>query len=294
MIVVKLMGGLGNQMFQYACGKALSIRLHKKLVLDKRFLLDNRNTPGVTPREYELSVFNLPEEVTVYREKFGLHPSLPYRLNKFLDPFVKKLKGPVEFRDTDSLEELIKIKPETIILHGYFQKESYFKEFENAIRKAFVFKDALTGENADLAAKIKNSNSVSVHVRRGDYISDPKTNAYHGVCSIDYYEQALDLIRNKTADPYFFVFSDDPEWCRTHLGINDNVTFVSHNTGLSSYIDMRLMSLCRHNIIANSSFSWWGAWLNVHEHKLVIAPKKWFLGSEANTHGLYPTNWFLL
>lgn len=294
MIIVNLMGGLGNQMFQYAFGKSLSLRLNKKLIVDKRFLLENTNNPDVTPRDFELSVFSITDVITVYDHGFGLGKAFPYRLNKLIDPIIEKLKSQIVFTDNDALDTILKTKSSKIILSGYFQKETYFINEENNIRNSFVFKNELSGDNLVIKNKIANSNSVSLHVRRGDYVSSQKTGAYHGVCSLEYYTEAIQTLTALFQDLHFFVFSDDIEWCKVNLNIPGEVTFISNNKGANSYIDMQLMSLCKHNIIANSSFSWWGAWLNRSKNKVVIAPKKWFTDSSIDIKDLYPKNWLTL
>ena len=294
MIIVNLMGGLGNQMFQYAFGKSLSLRLNKKLIVDKRFLLENTNNPDVTPRDFELSIFSITDEVTVYDHGFGLGKAFPYRLNKLIDPLTKKLKNQVIFTDNDSLDTISKTKASKIILNGYFQKETYFINEENNIRNSFVFKNELSEDNLVIKNKIDISKSVSLHVRRGDYVSSKKTVSYHGVCSLEYYAHAIQTLTNIFQDLHFFVFSDDIEWCKANLNIPGEVTFISNNKGANSYIDMQLMSFCKHNIIANSSFSWWGAWLNNSKNKVVVAPKNWFTDSSIDIKDLYPKNWFTL
>ncbi|MES2762089.1 MAG: alpha-1,2-fucosyltransferase [Bacteroidota bacterium] len=294
MIIVNLMGGLGNQMFQYAFGKYLSLTLHKKLILDKSFLLEHRNNPGVTPRDYELSVFSITEEPTIFDHGFGLGKVFPYRVNKFADPFIKKFKSDVVCTDNDPLEDILKTQASKIIINGYFQKEIYFIGVEEVIRRSFTFKNDLSGENLLVKNKIDSSHSVSLHVRRGDYVSSQIAGSYHGLCSPEYYKQAIKTLTDLYTDLRFFVFSDDIEWCRANLNIPGDTCFISHNTGANSYLDMHLMSLCKHNIIANSSFSWWGAWLNNYKDKVVIAPKKWFVDSSIDTKDLYPKNWLTL
>jgi hypothetical protein len=281
-------------MFQYACGKSLSLSLNEKLFIDKSLLNANPAELNITPREYELHVFNISDPVIVYEEPFGVSKNLPYRVNKFLDPLVKKFSKEKVFTDKDPVDDIIKNLPETIILNGFFQKEKYFISHETEIRKLFSFRDTLSGQNAGLSEKIKSTLSVSVHVRRGDYVFNPETNAYHGVCSPEYYRKAIRLMKEKHGDCYFFVFSDDIEWCRANLEVGEKTAFVSHNTGRNSYLDMQLMSLCKHHIIANSSFSWWGAWLNPSSDKTVIAPAKWFAEGKHDTAGLYPKKWQLL
>lgn len=167
-------------------------------------------------------------------------------------------------------------------LLGYWQSEQYFSRFAASIRSDFTFRQPLSGRNAVLAERISACSAVSLHVRRGDYVSDPKNLGKHGVCSLDYYRDAIRAISRQVKDPAFFVFSDDMDWVRNNLDIGAACHFVDHNTGPESFNDMRLMSLCRHHVMANSSFSWWGAWLSPFEDKQVIAPKRWFVSRDDN------------
>ena len=135
------------------------------------------------------------------------------------------------------------------------------------------------------------ASSVSVHVRRGDYVNDPKTNAYHGTCSLDYYKKAVEIIRNKVKDPVFFIFSDDAEWVKKNFNIDEQQVLVSEPEKLSLTEELKLMASCRHSVVANSSFSWWGAWLNNNNEKMVIAPQKWFADPLIDTSDLIPSAW---
>jgi hypothetical protein len=148
----------------------------------------------------------------------------------------------------------------------------------------------LSSYNADLVEQISKVNAVSLHVRRGDYVQNAKTNANHGVCSLDYYRAAIQNILERVEAPSFFIFSDDIPWVKEHLVLDIPCRYVDHNQGVESYNDMRLMSLCRHHIIANSSFSWWGAWLNPDPQKIVIAPQKWFANDNI-VDDLFPPEW---
>jgi hypothetical protein len=168
--------------------------------------------------------------------------------------------------------------------------EKYFIDAEKQIRKDFVFKLPMQNENIGLAKKISQVNAISLHVRRGDYASNPQNIATHGLCSIDYYQAAIKHMVEQVKNPYFFVFSDDSAWVTSNLKIDFLHQYVDHNHGKESYNDMHLMSLCKHNIIANSSFSWWGAWLNQNAEKIVFAPKQWFSKS-TDTIDLIPSNW---
>jgi hypothetical protein len=176
-------------------------------------------------------------------------------------------------------------------LEGYWQSERYFSDIQEVIRSEFAFLSEPDAENERIGKEIQDTNAVSIHVRRGDYVSNPETNRVHGVCSLDYYIQAVRQIVERVKEPHFFVFSDDPPWVKANLFLDHRVTYVTHNFGDKSYEDLRLMSSCRHHIIANSSFSWWGAWLNPRPDKIVVAPERWFNNSNADTRDLFPAGW---
>jgi hypothetical protein len=179
-----------------------------------------------------------------------------------------------------------------IYLQGYWQSEKYFKDISHIIRREFTLREPLSEASQQIAQKIKTSaNSVSLHIRRGDYISNPTTNSVHGVCSLRYYQECVQVLNEKVGDVSLFVFSDDPVWVKENLSYKYSMIFVNHNGVEHAFEDMHLMSLCQHNIIANSSFSWWGAWLNNNPHKVVLAPKHWFRKEDIDTKDLIPDNW---
>ncbi len=178
-------------------------------------------------------------------------------------------------------------------LMGYWQSERYFADVAQTIRTDFTFRQPMIGRNHELVEEIGAVNAVSLHVRRGDYANNLRTKATHGVCPLDYYEAAIRYIAERVEAPHYFVFSDDMEWVRANLRIQLPCSYVDHNQGAESYNDMRLMSLCKHHIIANSSFSWWGAWLNPCDDKVVVAPKNWFANSN-DTKDLLPFGWATL
>ena len=188
--------------------------------------------------------------------------------------------------------QIIKV-PSDCYLVGYWQSEKYFLEVADQIRKDFSFRLPIKNQNVKLAKHIKQVNAVSLHIRRGDYANNPKTEAIHGLCSLDYYRQSIRYIGERVQQPHFFVFSDDIAWVKSNLKIEFTHQYVDHNHGAESYNDMRLMSLCQNHIIANSTFSWWGAWLNPYIDKIVIAPKRWF-ANETNTQDLIPQSWVRL
>lgn len=171
-------------------------------------------------------------------------------------------------------------------MYGYYQSEKYFKEITNIIRKDFTFPKPVDIINQKLINQIDNTESVSIHIRRGDYLNIPNT---QNICSISYYKKAINLILKNISNPQFYIFSNDINWCKQHLQI-DKAIFISNNTGKNSFIDMQLMSCCKHNIIANSTFSWWGAWLNNNPNKIIISPNKW-MNDTNGTGDIIPNDW---
>lgn len=292
MVISHLIGGLGNQMFQYAAARALSIKLGVQLRLDISSFANYQLHQG-----FELQrIFNCSSEVASKEnldEILGWQ-SLPVVKRILLRPGMKvfrykRLVVEPHFHYWSGINNLTK----DCYLDGYWQSEKYFINIADQIRKDFTFKLPMQSANAELVRQIALVNSVSLHVRRGDYASNPKNIATHGLCSIEYYRAAIIHIVKHIKSPNFFVFSDDIEWVKDNLKLDFPHQYVDHNQGKESYNDMRLMSLCKHNIIANSSFSWWGAWLNSNEKKLVIAPKQWF-AHKVNTSDLIPGGWLTL
>ena len=292
MIITQIIGGLGNQMFQYAAGRALSLERGQPLLLDISGFIKYSLHQG-----FELQrVFNCVAEISTKTETqsilgwsgvFGIKRILsrplmkPIRHNAFIvEP---------HFHYWPGLNQV----PLDCYLTGYWQSEKYFHKHLETIRSDFVFKNSLTNKNLELAQQIDKVNAVSLHIRRGDYVMNRKTNAAHGACDLDYYHAAVKYISSRVKHPIFFTFSDDIDWAKKNLKLNLPLRYVDHNFGVDSYNDMHLMSLCQHHIIANSSFSWWGAWLNPRSEKIVAVPKCWFKDGK-NTQDLIPPNWVQL
>jgi hypothetical protein len=183
--------------------------------------------------------------------------------------------------------------PSDTYLQGYWQSERYFSHFSRTIRTDFQFQEYNDPSFDELKSRIENENSIFLHIRRGDYLSNPSTLALHGICSLDYYLKAVSIISSNISQPVFYIFSDDLNWANDNLSINFPHHFVEGNSGLYSFRDLHLMTLCRHSIIANSTFSWWGAWLNANPDKIVIAPRRWFANRPQPTD-LYPPSWILI
>lgn len=293
MIIVKLKGGIGNQMFQYAAGRRLAIKHKTFLKLDLTFLEDRSPQENFTYRTYELDVFNIQCNITSQTE---INRFFLIGINIF-NYFKRKLKiiNVITESNLDSYEDL-KSVPDNSYLDGYWQSENFFKDIKEIIRSDFTPKLETTAVNQELAKQISSCNSVSLHIRRGDYISNTHINKFHGVLKLEYYQKAVETIVDSIKNPQFFIFSDDPNWANGHLNLDFPITYITHNVAEKSFEDIRLMSLCKHNIIANSSFSWWGAWLNENPEKIIIAPERWFADVEKNKEAkdLIPEIWLRL
>lgn len=288
MVTVLLSGGLGNQMFQYAAAKALATRLNTSLVLD---LYSFSKKTQATVRSYELNIFNI--------ENSPVHSTLKGMLVTKARPFIQKHRSLFQnfgiLTDTYAIQyqSIFESMTGNITMSGYFQNERYFKDITNTLRSNFTFRNTLTERNLDISKKITSCQSVAIHIRRGDYLN---ANSQSNFITLDkeYYKKAIQIITNNIENPEFFIFSEDFEWIKENLSFGDYpVTFIDWNKGKDSYIDMQLMSLCNHNIIANSSFSWWAAWLNNNRDKIVIAPDCWFQDEKKNRllDDFYPTGW---
>ena len=290
MIVSNLIGGLGNQMFQYAAGRALSLQLQQDYYLDITDLQRYQLHQGYQLERIFEGEFKVAADESV-RAILGYQGTPFFRKILIRKPF-KYLRSrsyvvqPV-FGYWNQFDQL----GGDIYLHGYWQSEKYFKKYLDVIRRDFAFKETLSAANQCVRHQIMNTNAVSLHIRRGDYVTNASANKMHGVCPLEYYQQAVDEILNRVRNPFFYIFSNDPTWVKKNLRLGAEHTCIDHNHGEESYNDMRLMSICKHHIIANSSFSWWGAWLNVNPEKIVIAPRQWFATDQFETIDLLPTDW---
>ena len=280
-------------MFQYAAARRLAYIRNTPVRLDVSWFNNIENID--TPRRYELHVFNIKEDFALSEEVENFK-----RIPKgvFSRAF-KKLTSPVSASNHSTwirerhfhFDSAILKLPDNVYLEGYWQSEKYFLDSEGIIRKEFTVRTEPGEMNRQIAEIIKNTESISVHVRRGDYVTNTTTSQYHGSCSIDYYREAVGKVVSQVQHPHFFIFSDEPDWVRENLKLPFPVTYIDHNGADKACEDMRLISLCKHHIIANSSFSWWGAWLCANPDKTVFAPKKWFNKPEMNTADLLPGSW---
>lgn len=294
MIVTRLIGGLGNQLFQYAAGRMLAYKLKTKLKLDIT------SFEHYKLRTYRLSNFFI-KEVFATQADIQTFDSRPRsRSDKIVKRLIEITGLPVK-RKTVFREPVLGLMNQDLFsasgdvyLDGYWQSEKYFAEIENVIRDEARVKQPLDQYNHKLIGYIQSINSVSLHVRRGDYVSDPSTNSVHGICDNQYYINCANEIAAKVNNPHYFIFSDDSEWVSKNLHLPYPTTYISHNGQERDFEDLRLMSACKHHIIANSSFSWWGAWLGRYSEKIVYAPKRWFNSSEIDDRDLIPERWVRL
>lgn len=297
MLVVKLLGGLGNQMFQYAFGRALALRTGKAVKFDTADLLDRSPSLTYTFREYELDVFNARPVLAAAADTRLFSPpigGLAYRVAHKINRRLVQAQRFVE-KQSFGYDETVFQCGNATYFDGYWQNEAYFKPYEKQIRQDLTLQNPLSGLNLEIATQIGQApQAVSLHVRRGDYVSNAQANAVHGVCSPAYYEQAVAMLQAQLGEISLFIFSDEPAWVQANMKFDAAAVYISHNTGKNSVEDLRLMSLCKHNIIANSSFSWWGAWLNSNPQKIVIAPKNWILLGTTMSTGPVPASWVTL
>lgn len=284
MRIVRIKSGLGNQMFQYALYKALR-QEDENVQVDLSYVINRKEHAG-----YELKkIFDI-----------ELQSADPYYVEKYMDnrmDVLSKLRRKLGlYKKTYYPEKIIGFDENlsnryNVIFDGYWQSELYFKHLEREIRNDFKFRNELLGKNKKISLIIeKSNNSVSLHVRRGDYLNPEFYKKFGSVCDETYYRKACNYINSQLDNPIYFIFSNDIDWCRENIKIN-NANFVDWNLGDNAYIDMQLMSMCEHNIIANSSFSWWGAWLNKNPNKIVVAPSKWFNDKSAIINKLIPEKW---
>lgn len=296
MIIVKLMGGHSNQLFQYATGRNLAYKLGVPLKLDLSWYNDYDGV--TTKRYYELGCYSLKATIATEADLAKVVPAdYSPKLGRKL---TQKLLGRAKIRTINEsfpslvVDKRILTAPNNTYLLGFWQNEGYFKDIRGLLLKEIDTTTPLTKKNRKYLEQINNCESVSLHIRREDYVSNPEYNKVHGTVSMEYYQEAIKKVSNIHASKnlHLFVFSPaaDTTWCQKNLRFDFPFTLITGNKNGSD--DMNLMKHCKHNIMANSSFSWWGAWLNQNPNKTVIAPKVWFQDKESNKQlDIIPRTW---
>jgi hypothetical protein len=301
-MIVRQLSGLGNQMFQYAAGLyyAAKCNAHLSLIVDP----PHKSHSYGDPRPYLLPHFSITakhrklndvDRILLFTENRRVTPTLALFLRKYI------LQAGLRVQIvTETLEQRFRFQSElpvsrnmrTIYLLGYWQVHNIAEQISVQLRREFTFRNLPTGKNLELIRVIQNAeNSVSIHIRRGDYTLAAEGNV---ALPIDYYSEAIANLRTSLRNPTFFVFSDDINFAKQHLSKNIPSVFIDHNDAFSAHEDMRLMSSCRHHIIANSTFSWWGAWLNPSVDKIVLAPRNWLVANCPAKNDLIPRTWRVL
>jgi len=273
MITVKLIGGLGNQMFQYALYRALELKGREVCLDDYTYF--NRQSPP-PHLVYHLDIFGLkyrkmdPDKMPAFLiDPKSLLFRVAHKYNCGLRYYFEKEESKFD-------SDVFLPQNANKYFEGYWQTEKYFDSFKNEIKKDFHYNGEWSQKNIEYRHSMETSESISLHIRRGDYL---KHSVYTGICTEEYYKHAIEYIKGHVTNPVFFIFSNDLEWCKSFFGKDDNVVFVEGNDVEHSYMDMILMTYCKHHVIANSSFSWWGSWLSP-EGGITIAPSKWYQNTE--------------
>ena len=290
---VCIYGGLGNQMFQYAFCAALQKRGVEARISFVRYFYDRHHQGFDLWKAFHLPLPPLQKALCELMTKM----ELLYR-NRLCEWLLRVVVPRLEicgysmYRERNEFSYDPSVFERTgSLMEGTWQAESYFDECSDDLRNAFRFKLPRDPDLGNLAIRMQTTNSISIHIRRGDYYSKAHLKTHSVLSSHVYYENALEYIRERVTDPKIFIFSDDIPWVKKHFPLK-NITYVENNQGERSYIDMYLMSICKHNIIANSTFSWWGAWLNVNPDKIVVMPEVWLNGKECP--GIYSRDWIRL
>ncbi|MDT3412770.1 alpha-1,2-fucosyltransferase [Kosakonia cowanii] len=299
MMIVRLSGGLGNQLFQFAAAKALEIKFGGNVIIDDSYY---DNQPGKdTFRKLEIFQFNVKyarksnsKEKKNTRNKV-LALKLFARIPGVNSPSVlRKITRLIHVYNEDSFIYHEKARENDYVI-GYFQNYSFLKESIDSIHQQFTLAPEVDAEMRSLSSyQVINQhvNTIAVHIRRGDYVTNANASAFHGLCDVEYYKKSIELITARTTDPKFVFFSDDINWVKETFSWVPDAYFVENAGSTSSAVDMYLMSLCKHNIIANSTYSWWGAVLNTNPEKIVICPERWTLNDSIGQ--LYVDGWIKL
>ncbi len=295
MIIVKLKGGLGNQLFQYAFGRKIALRNNTELALD----VVNGFLGDPFKRAYALHNFSLRARVASPEEINRLIPHgriISKLFREYENRFVP-IRNKVYFKEcTQKYDgEIFNLKIlKDVYFDGYWQSEKYFSDIEDILREELSFKYIHNPENQPCLDMIENSQSISVHMRRYDKPGEPNASKIYGLFDQKYYSSAIKIMKERVRNPIFFVFSDDINWAKNNIPDAYQMHFILSHDMQSALSDLKFIMTCKHNIIANSSFSWWGAWLNKNTSKIVIAPKQWVATNNLKYQDVVPDKWIKL
>jgi len=288
MIIIRLKGGMGNQMFQYALGLKLSKLLETELRIDLSSLLD-RSKGDFVYRNYDLSIFQVPGKFlnspgllkTLYRPKLSI-------VTKLLRQYLNSGRIYIKEKHFHFQPEILSDPQSNAIYEGWFQSFRYFEGVEDILREQFSFKHLILTKSQGLLQRINNSNAVCLNVRRTDFLKVDALNT----TNLDYFLKSAKHMASILEQPHFFIFSDDIEWCQENIILDHPTEIVDHQHKGEKFGNyMQLMIACKHYIIPNSSFAWWAVWLNQNPDRKVIAPQNWVNDKNIDTSDLVPPNW---
>jgi len=290
-VIARIEGGLGNQLFQYATARSLADRLGFELMLDLRGLAENADRP------YQLDYYQVRASIaddSLLKQLPHWRSSRSGRLkSRFSQRFPWLYSYPNFWPNSFAFDPRFEHIARSVFLVGYWQSEKYFFWNRERLLRDITLLQPLALDSPQIK-QMHATSSVALHIRRGDYVSNPAAAAMHGVCDLRYYESAVALLQQSLKDAEVFVFSDDLQWARDHLKFGLSTHFVESAGADSGIQDLALMSHCKHHVIANSSFSWWGAWLSVNPEQQVIAPRRWFQDAGVDTSDVIPARWHVL
>lgn len=291
MIVIRLKGGMGNQMFQYAFGLQVATLLNTELKVDLSSLLD-RSKGDFVYRNYDLPIFKINDELlmnpqllkTIYKPKVQ-------RITKWVRQYIDNGKTFIKEKHFHFQPELMTNPTDNAVYEGWFQSEKYFKDIADTVRTEFDFIDPILEISKPLLNKIQTTNAICLNVRRTDFLKVDTLNT----TDKNYFFNAAKYMVKEIDSPVFYIFSDDIAWCRENIILDAPVVVVGHeHKGRKFGNYMQLMTACKHFIIPNSSYAWWAVWLNKQVNKIVIAPKNWFNDTTIDTSDLVKKEWVRL
>lgn len=290
-VIARIEGGLGNQLFQYATARTLADRLDCELTLDLRGLEENGDRP------FQLDHYRIRAAVASSEELAELpewRASRWRRMRSSFSQWVPLLSSyPVFWPRGFAFDRRFECISRPAYLVGYWQTEKYFVWNRSRLLQDIQLVTPLP-PHTPLLDEIRAANSVALHIRRGDYVSNPAAAKFHGLCDLTYYHAAINLLKNRFKDIQIVVFSDEPAWACDNLHLELPTIFVDANPPDSGHLDLELMRHCRHHVVANSSFSWWGAWLCERAGQMVCAPRRWFADPRTDISDVVPASWIQL
>lgn len=285
-----LQGGLGNQMFQYAIARALSKHYQVDFALDCSWY--NALEEGVTPRKLDLPLLNIDQALLMKGEKLTSSKKLKFALQHFLPfgPIIQRQSSAFDFNQ--EIFHLKNLNRRDLYLFGYWQSFKYFDSIKSILQSDFAIRSPISDHYKKSQEEIQATESVMMHIRRGDYVRSQSAASFHGVLDLSYYLTAIKSILSTHKNAHFYVFSDDIDWAKSALPKNLKITFIDIPIAEESAVhELQLMTYCKHHIIANSSFSWWGAWLRKDDGGSIYAPNRWINDRSLNLSSLLPKNW---